>query len=208
MAVEAAAGPMKGKLVVRNIGLLLSGDLAQPILDADTIVAVDGRIAAIGKAKDVDTDKPDLVIDAKGCAVMASALTPIGSLGRPGRCTSPADTKVVTPPLTHESIQPSWFCLGVQSPNTGWQWLSIRPGATAQPLASITRSGLSVSTPFALPIAVRRPSTAVMVSASRIGCARSPDSSRPMLRTTSLPCMGPAAASTAIWRSSTSQAQR
>ncbi len=69
MAVEAAAGPMKGKLVVRNIGLLLSGDLGQPILDADTIVAVDGRITAIGKAKDVDTDKPDLVIDAKGCAV-------------------------------------------------------------------------------------------------------------------------------------------
>ena len=69
MAVEAAAGPMQGKLVVRNIGLLLSGDLGQPILDADTIVAVDGRITAIGKGKDVDTEKPDLVIDAKGCAV-------------------------------------------------------------------------------------------------------------------------------------------
>ncbi len=51
MAVEAAAGPMQGKLVVRNIGLLLSGDLGQPILDADTIVAVDGRITAIGKAQ-------------------------------------------------------------------------------------------------------------------------------------------------------------
>ncbi len=69
MAVEAAAGPMKGKLVVRNIGLLLSGDLGQPILDADTIVAVDGRITAIGKGKGIDADKADLVIDAKGCAV-------------------------------------------------------------------------------------------------------------------------------------------
>jgi len=69
MAVEAAAGPMKGKLVVRNIGLLLSGDLGQPILDADTIVAVDGRITAIGKDKNIDTDKADLIIDAKGCAV-------------------------------------------------------------------------------------------------------------------------------------------
>ena len=69
MAVEAAAGPMKGKLVVRNIGLLLSGDLAKPILDADTIVAVDGRITAVGKAKDVDTDKPDRVVDAKACTV-------------------------------------------------------------------------------------------------------------------------------------------
>ena len=131
-------------------------------------------------------------------AVMASAFTPMGSLGRPGRCTSPAETKVVTPPLTHESIQPSWFCRGVQSPNTGWQWLSISPGATAQPLASMTRSGLSVSTSLPLPIAVMRPSTATIVSASRIGWPRSPDSSRPMLRTTSLPCIGPAAASTAI----------
>ncbi len=69
MAVEAAAGPMKGKLVVRNIGLLLSGDLGQPILDADTIVAVDGRITAIGKGKGIDADKADLVIDAKDCAV-------------------------------------------------------------------------------------------------------------------------------------------
>ena len=69
MAVEAAAGPMKGKLVVRNIGLLLSGDLGQPILDADTIVAMGGRITAIGKAKNVDTDEPDLSIDARGCTV-------------------------------------------------------------------------------------------------------------------------------------------
>lgn len=69
MAVEAAAGPMKGKLVVRNIGLLLSGDLGQPILDADIVVAIDGRITAIGKGKNVDTEKPDLLIDAKGCTV-------------------------------------------------------------------------------------------------------------------------------------------
>ena len=34
------------KLVIRNIGLMLSGALENPILDADTIVAVDGRITA------------------------------------------------------------------------------------------------------------------------------------------------------------------
>ncbi len=49
-----AAGPTK--LVIRNIGLLLSGALEKPILDADTIVAVNGRITAIGRAKDVDTE--------------------------------------------------------------------------------------------------------------------------------------------------------
>ena len=54
------------KLVIRNIGLLLSGDLAQPILDADTVVAADGRIVAVGKQKDVDTDHATTVIDARG----------------------------------------------------------------------------------------------------------------------------------------------
>ena len=66
MAVEAASGPMKGKLVISNIGTLFSGDLAAPILEADTIVATDGRITAVGKSTDVDTGKADLSIDARG----------------------------------------------------------------------------------------------------------------------------------------------
>ena len=60
---------MPKKTVIRNIGLLLSGDLANPILDADCIVALDGRIAAIGKAQDLDTDQADVEVDAKGTAV-------------------------------------------------------------------------------------------------------------------------------------------
>jgi enamidase len=59
----------KGKVAITNIGLLLSGDLGRPILDADTIVAVDGKIAAIGRAKDVDTERADTVIDARGTCV-------------------------------------------------------------------------------------------------------------------------------------------
>jgi len=54
------------KLVIRNIGLLLSGKMEQPILDADCIIAVDGKIAAIGKAADMDTSGADTVVDAKG----------------------------------------------------------------------------------------------------------------------------------------------
>src|SRR5882762_9483945 len=57
------------KLVIRNIGLLLSGDLDQPILDADTVVAIGDKIAAVGKQKDVDTEGATLVVDAKGVAV-------------------------------------------------------------------------------------------------------------------------------------------
>lgn len=66
---EVQSTAASGKLVIRNIGLLLSGDLARPIIDADTIVAVDGRIAAIGKAKDVDTGRATTVVDAKGTAL-------------------------------------------------------------------------------------------------------------------------------------------
>ena len=58
-----------GKLVVKNIGLLLTGDIDRPLSDADTLVVVDGRIAGVGKAADVDTGNADQVIDAKGTAV-------------------------------------------------------------------------------------------------------------------------------------------
>jgi enamidase len=57
------------RLVVRNIGLLLSGDVRRPILDADTVVAVDGKITAVGKEKDIDSEGATLIIDAKGTAL-------------------------------------------------------------------------------------------------------------------------------------------
>jgi enamidase len=65
MAVDATVSP-QGKLVVRNIGLLLSGDLARPILDADTIVAIDGVIRQVGRQKDCDVAEAGTLIDAKG----------------------------------------------------------------------------------------------------------------------------------------------
>jgi len=69
MAAEVSAGAHRGKLVVKNIGMILSGDLARPILDADTILVVDGRIAAIGRLKDVNTEASDQIIDAHGVTV-------------------------------------------------------------------------------------------------------------------------------------------
>ena len=57
------------KLVIRNVGLLLSGDLDHPILDADTVVATGDRITAVGKQKDVDTSGASVTIDAKGTAL-------------------------------------------------------------------------------------------------------------------------------------------
>src|SRR5262245_58472433 len=66
-AATPAAGPQK--TVIRNIGLMLSGDLENPILDADMIVAVDGKIVSVGRARDIDTEGAATTIDAKGSAL-------------------------------------------------------------------------------------------------------------------------------------------
>jgi enamidase len=70
MAHDEPAKSVQSKLVIRNIGLLLSGDLNQPILDADTIVCLGDRVAGVGKEKDIDTAGATVTIDAKGTAVV------------------------------------------------------------------------------------------------------------------------------------------
>jgi len=69
MSHDPVSALPKGKLVIRNIGLVLSGAMENPVLDADTVVVVDGRIAAIGRYKDVDTDDANQVIDANQAAL-------------------------------------------------------------------------------------------------------------------------------------------
>jgi len=63
------AGPVasekSGKVVIRNVGTMLSGDIDRPQLDADTVVVNDGVITAIGRETDCDTSQPQRVIDAK-----------------------------------------------------------------------------------------------------------------------------------------------
>jgi len=66
---EAAGTGSSGKVVIQNIGLLLSGDIDRPLLDADTIVVNDGLIVAVGREKDLDTAHAKTVIDAHGGAV-------------------------------------------------------------------------------------------------------------------------------------------
>ncbi len=55
------------KTLISNIGLIVSGDIAKPLLDGDSIVVVDGKIAAVGKGLDGDADT---VIDVKGSTVI------------------------------------------------------------------------------------------------------------------------------------------
>src|ERR1700692_4266619 len=66
MAHDELAKKTPARLLIRNIGLLLSGDLEQPILGADTVVAVDGKITAVGKEKDIDSDGATTIVDANG----------------------------------------------------------------------------------------------------------------------------------------------
>lgn len=66
---QASSDLKSGKVVVRNIGLLLSGDIDHPVLDADTIVVHDGLITAFGKEADCDLAQAALVVDARKTCV-------------------------------------------------------------------------------------------------------------------------------------------
>ena len=54
------------KLVVKNIGQILSGKLEEPLIDGDCVIAIDGRITAIGRYADLDTDQATQIVDAHG----------------------------------------------------------------------------------------------------------------------------------------------
>ncbi len=57
---------MADKLVIKNIGLILSGRIEEPILDGNCLIAIDGKIHSWGNEKDLDTADAKTVIDAQG----------------------------------------------------------------------------------------------------------------------------------------------
>jgi len=69
MAADTSGSGPAGKVVIRGIGLLLSGDIDRPVLDADTIVSVDGRITQVGRLADCDVEGAATVIDARATCV-------------------------------------------------------------------------------------------------------------------------------------------
>ena len=70
MAEEKIGQSVGKKMVITNIGLCLSGDLKRPVLNADTVVALDGRISALGHQKDLDLAGATTIIDANGTTLM------------------------------------------------------------------------------------------------------------------------------------------
>lgn len=63
------------RVIVRNIGTIVTGDLANPVQEADTLVAEDGVITAIG-GSDLARDRlaGDTVLDANGTTLAAGLI--------------------------------------------------------------------------------------------------------------------------------------
>ena len=57
------------RVLIKNIGLVLSGDIRKPVLDIDTILIENGLIAALGKSDEIAAQPGDRIIDANGSAV-------------------------------------------------------------------------------------------------------------------------------------------
>ena len=58
------------KLVIRNIGMILSGKIEAPTLDGDCLIAIDGKIADWGRAKELDTEGATAEVDANGVTLV------------------------------------------------------------------------------------------------------------------------------------------
>jgi enamidase len=84
-------------LVIRNIGTIVTGDVAAPVADeaADTIVVRDGLIASVGSAADADADGIAASIDAAGATVF------------PGLCDN--HTHPVIGDYTPRQLQQNWI---------------------------------------------------------------------------------------------------
>ncbi|NNE87087.1 MAG: amidohydrolase family protein [Silicimonas sp.] len=57
---------MGEKLVIKNIGMILSGKIEEPVFDGDCLVAEDGKITAWGREADLDCEGAATTVDAKG----------------------------------------------------------------------------------------------------------------------------------------------
>lgn len=57
------------KLMIKNIGTLVSGDISKPLLKVDTLLIEGGLIKAIGEEKEMDTKGVEQILDIQGMTV-------------------------------------------------------------------------------------------------------------------------------------------
>ncbi|MGB4505358.1 MAG: hypothetical protein WBI44_10780, partial [Syntrophaceticus sp.] len=55
---------------IKNIGTIVSGDVKNPVLEGDTIVVCEGKIAEIGSADILENYQIERTVDAKGATVI------------------------------------------------------------------------------------------------------------------------------------------
>jgi enamidase len=57
---------MGDKLVIKNIGMILSGKMEEPIFDGDCLIAQDGKIQSWGKESEINTEDAKTTVNAQG----------------------------------------------------------------------------------------------------------------------------------------------
>lgn len=59
----------RSSIAIVGAGAVCSGDIDRPLLDADTVVVRDGRVASIGWGSDLEGDRRDVTLNARGGVV-------------------------------------------------------------------------------------------------------------------------------------------
>ncbi len=60
-----------GRLMIKNIGAMVSGDISTPLVNADALIIEGSLIQCVGKEKNLDSKGVDQVIDVQGMTVKA-----------------------------------------------------------------------------------------------------------------------------------------
>jgi len=93
------------KVVIHNFDVLVTGDISQPLRDAEVIVSENGVITFIGSADGVDFSDAQVVIDAKNSTVL--------------------------PGLIDNHTHPAMSEYSPRSGNHNWIWHSLQGGVTS-----------------------------------------------------------------------------
>ena len=57
------------RLMIKNIGAMVSGDISNPLLNADALIIEGNLIQGVGKEKDLDSKGVGQIIDVQGMTV-------------------------------------------------------------------------------------------------------------------------------------------
>jgi enamidase len=56
-------------VLLKNVGIMISGNIEEPVLNGDSILIEEGKIKAVGQLKNVNEEDARVVIDCAGTTV-------------------------------------------------------------------------------------------------------------------------------------------